>query len=218
MTLRLEDVRVQYRSEPLFSPITLAIAGGEVATIMGPSGCGKSTLLAAIAGNLAYGFKVSGEILLNGRRLNDTPMEKRRVGILFQDDLLFPHLDVFGNLAFGLPQGLSRIEREQVIMRGLKRAGLQEFVRRDVATLSGGQKARVSLLRTLLAQPEAVLFDEPFSKLDKPLRASFREFVHEQIAALKIPALLVTHDLDDSCGGSVIELGRSVDRVEVGDA
>lgn len=213
MTLRLEHVQVHYKGEQLFAPVALSIAGAEIATIMGPSGCGKSTLLAAIAGNLASGFKTTGNILLNGRRLNETVMEKRRVGILFQDDLLFPHLNVFGNLAFGLRHGLSRVEREAVIMRGLQRAGLEEFMRRDVATLSGGQKARVSLLRTLLAEPEAVLLDEPFSKLDRPLRTSFREFVREQIASLAIPALLVTHDIEDSCGGKVIELAKSSGKI-----
>lgn len=209
MTLCLHEVQVKHKGEQLFAPVNLRIGQGEITTIMGPSGCGKSTLLGAVAGNLVYGFKVVGDIFLNDRRLNDMPMEKRRVGILFQDDLLFPHLDVFGNLAFGLPQGLPRAEREEIIVHNLKRAGLEEFLRRDVATLSGGQKARVSLLRTLLAKPEAVLFDEPFSKLDKPLRASFREFVHEQIAFLAIPALLVTHDFEDSCGGAVIELRQN---------
>ena len=206
MALRLENLQVQFRGNALFSPVTLSIANGEIATIMGPSGCGKSTLLAAIAGNLEHGFVASGQVVLNGRPLLGVAMERRRVGILFQDDLLFPHFDVYGNLSFALPPALTGQQREERILTALARADLAEFAHRDVATLSGGQKARVSLLRTLLAEPEVLLLDEPYSRLDKPLRASFRAFVREQIVALAIPALLVTHDVEDSCGGPVLQL------------
>jgi putative thiamine transport system ATP-binding protein len=206
MSLELDRVQVRYRDRILFLPVTLSISQGEIATVMGPSGCGKSTLLAAIAGNLEHGFKLDGRIILNGRELNGTAMEKRRVGILFQDDLLFPHFDVYGNLAFGLSAGLKREAKEQRIMEALEQAGLEDFARRDVATLSGGQKARVSLLRTLLAEPETVLLDEPFSKLDMELRESFRVFVYGQIRQLGMPALLVTHDERDSCGGMIYHL------------
>lgn len=206
MVLELQGLEIRRRSLPLFAPLSLTIDKGEIATVMGPSGCGKSTLLAAIAGNLEHVFQLRGQILLNGRELSGVGMERRRVGILFQDDLLFPHFDVWGNLAFGLPASLGRQEKYRRIAAVLERAGLADFAHRDVATLSGGQRARVSLLRTMLAGPEAVLLDEPFSRLDKPLRASFREFVHEQVATLKIPALLVTHDVEDSCGGQVYQL------------
>lgn len=206
MSLELNDVQIAFRGRPLFAPLSLTIPNGQIATIMGPSGCGKSTLLAAIAGNLEHGFAVSGRITLNGRELNSIRMEERRVGILFQDDLLFPHFDVYGNLAFGVSGKLGKKEREQRILAALEQAGLADFAHRDVATLSGGQKARVSLLRTMLAEPEAVLLDEPFSKLDKPLRASFRNLVREQIGRLTIPALLVTHDAEDSCGGQICNL------------
>lgn len=206
MALILDNVCIGFRGKTLFSQVSLTVSKGHIVTVMGPSGCGKSTLLAAIAGSLDYGFSLQGDIRLNDRRLNDIRMEKRRVGILFQDDLLFPHLDVYGNLAFGLPEGLSRAERDERILESLQRTGLEEFAKRDVATLSGGQKARVSLLRTLLAEPEALLLDEPFSKLDKPLRVSFREFVGEQVRTLDIPALMVTHDEEDSCGGQIHQL------------
>ncbi|SHO49025.1 ATP-binding cassette domain-containing protein [Desulfopila aestuarii] len=212
MSLQLEGLQITFKGRRLFAPVTLAIPNGEIATVMGPSGCGKSTLLAAIAGNLEHGFSVSGRIVLNGRELNGTRMEERRVGILFQDDLLFPHFDVYGNLAFGVSGKLDKKERRQRILEALERTGLADFAHRDVATLSGGQKARVSLLRTMLAEPEAVLLDEPFSKLDKPLRASFRDFVREQVAQLTIPALLVTHDEEDSCGGIICRLGGEEDR------
>ena len=173
---------------------------------MGPSGCGKSTLLASICGMLDPGFSLSGTITLNGRPLNGIDMEQRRVGILFQDDLLFPHLDVFGNMAFGLPARMSRRQKRERVNNSLSAAGLEGFGARDIATLSGGQKARVSLLRALLAEPEAILLDEPFSKLDENLRGSIREFVFEQIGQMNIPALMVTHDRNDSADGTYIEL------------
>lgn len=206
MSLELHQVQVRCQGRTLFEPVSLTIPRGEIATVMGPSGCGKSTLLAAIAGNLEHVFQLDGRIILNGRELNGIRMERRRVGILFQDDLLFPHFDVFGNLAFALPGSLAREEKARRILAALERAGLADFAHRDVATLSGGQKARISLLRTMLAEPEAVLLDEPFSRLDKPLRASFREAIHEQVAQLAIPALLVTHDAEDSCGGRIYQL------------
>jgi putative thiamine transport system ATP-binding protein len=206
MALVLDHIQVRFRGKGLFAPVTLSIASGEIATLMGPSGCGKSTLLSAVCGNLGGMFTVSGNSILNGRPLGRVAMEKRRVGILFQDDLLFPHFDVYGNLAFALPQGLAKRDRDERIRAALASAGLQACIHQDVATLSGGQKARVSLLRTLLAEPEAVLLDEPFSKLDKQLRQSFRDFVHGQIRLLNIPALLVTHDEADSCGGPIVEL------------
>lgn len=206
MSLVLKSITVSRDKMVLFGPLDLTVEPGRIATIMGPSGCGKSTLLAAICGMIDPAFSLSGSIHLNGRLLNDCPMEKRRVGILFQDDLLFPHLDVFGNMAFGLQAGLNRREKRDRVEQSLAAAGLEGFQNRDVATLSGGQKARVSLLRALLAEPEAILLDEPFSKLDETLRDSIRTFVFEQIVRLNIPSLLVTHDKNDSADGSCIEL------------
>jgi putative thiamine transport system ATP-binding protein len=206
MSLVLEAIQIRRDADPLFKPLSLTVPPGSIATIMGPSGCGKSTLLAAICGMLDPGFTLSGSIFLNGRRLNGMAMENRSVGILFQDDLLFPHLDVFGNMAFGLPAGLSRQAKRERVAGSLEAAGLAGFQDRDIATLSGGQKARVSLLRALLAEPQAILLDEPFSKLDENLRGSIKEFVFEQIVRLNIPSLLVTHDRNDSADGTCIEL------------
>jgi putative thiamine transport system ATP-binding protein len=206
MTLFLDSVQVRFGATILFKPLTLTVAPGSIATVMGPSGCGKSTLLAAVCGTLDPGFSYTGTILLNGRKLNDIPVENRKVGILFQDDLLFPHLDVFGNMAFALPAGLRRSEQQARIIASLESAGLPGFENRDIATLSGGQKARVSLLRALLAEPEAILLDEPFSKLDEDLRSSMRSFVFDRIQRMHIPALLVTHDKADSPDGTFTEL------------
>ncbi|MFV0439139.1 MAG: ATP-binding cassette domain-containing protein [Desulfopila sp.] len=212
MSLELEDVQIALKGRQLFAPLSLAIGRGQIATIMGPSGCGKSTLLAAIAGNLSRGFLLSGRIVLNHRVLNGIRMEERRVGILFQDDLLFPHFSVYGNLAFAVAGNLDKRARRERILAALDQAGLADFARRDVGTLSGGQRSRVSLLRTMLAEPEAVLLDEPFSKLDQPLRASLRDFISQQVGRLAIPALLVTHDPEDSCGGTIYRLDDSGER------
>ena len=206
MSLVLESITISLGTGRLFQPLSLIVSPGNIATIMGPSGCGKSTLLASICGMLDPGFSLSGSITLNGRALNDIDMEHRRVGILFQDDLLFPHLDVFGNMAFGLPARMSRRQKRERVNNSLAAAGLDGFGTRDIATLSGGQKARVSLLRALLAEPEAILLDEPFSKLDDNLRGSIKEFVFEKIGQMNIPALMVTHDRNDSADGTYIEL------------
>ncbi|NNK56743.1 MAG: ATP-binding cassette domain-containing protein [Desulfofustis sp.] len=206
MSLVLDSIEISLNQIPLFTPLSLSVEPGTIVTIMGPSGCGKSTLLASICGMLDPGFLFTGTITLNNRRLNNIDMEHRKVGILFQDDLLFPHLDVFGNMAFGLPARMNRSEKREHVARSLAAAGLEGFAKRDIATLSGGQKARVSLLRALLAEPEAILLDEPFSKLDDNLRDSIKEFVFEQIGRLNIPALLVTHDRSDSADGTFIEL------------
>jgi len=208
MALILDSLQISLDGSALFSPVSLKVSAGQIVTVMGPSGCGKSTLLSSICGNLDPGFSLSGTIELGSRIINDIAMEKRRIGILFQDDLLFPHLDVFGNMAFGLPPGLTREERYQRISSSLAMAGLSGFEKRDIATLSGGQKARVSLLRTLLAEPEAILLDEPFSKLDKQLKHNVREFVFSQITKLAIPALLVTHDIDDAPDRTILELDK----------
>lgn len=204
--LEIENVQIFLEDRLLFDPITLGVRAGEIATVMGPSGCGKSTLLAAVGGSLDSMFRLSGTITLNGISIRNLPIEKRHIGVLFQDDLLFPHLDVFENLAFAVPREGGRSERESLVLDALKCAELSGFEKRDVFTLSGGQKARVSLLRTLLAKPHAVLLDEPFSKLDERLRMSFKDFVKEQVEKMNIPALLVTHDEADVLGDQVVLL------------
>lgn len=206
MSLVLDSLQITLDGSNLFQAISLTVEPGQIITVMGPSGCGKSTLLASICGNLDPGFTLSGIIKLGDKIVNNVPMELRRIGILFQDDLLFPHLDVSGNLAFGLPADLSREVKRRRIQEALIMADLAGFGKRDIATLSGGQKARVSLLRSLLAEPQAILLDEPFSKLDKQLRENVRDFVFKQIKDLAIPALLVTHDIDDAPDTTILEL------------
>lgn len=208
--LVLDDVAIALHGRPLVGPLSLDVSPGEVVTVMGPSGSGKSTLLAYVGGFLPKVFAARGRVLLD--RLDVTPMppEKRAVGILFQDDLLFPHLTVGGNLAFGLRAGVREMARRRAIVEeALAQAGLDGFADRDPGTLSGGQRARVALMRTLLAEPRALLLDEPFGKLDAALRQDVRAFVFARARARGLPTLMVTHDAADAeaAGGRVIEVG-----------
>jgi putative thiamine transport system ATP-binding protein len=185
-----------------------AIAAGEVLTVMGPSGVGKSTLLAYITGTLAPTFKGMGQVLLDGVDITTKPPHARRIGILFQDDLLFPHMSVGANLAFGMLPGGAKAARRAQVEDALSDVGLTGFADRDPATLSGGQKARVALVRMLLSNPCALLLDEAFSRLDADLRAQVRDLVFQTAKERALPVLMVTHDIEDAqaAGGAVIEL------------
>jgi putative thiamine transport system ATP-binding protein len=177
---------------------------------MGSSGSGKSSLLAFICGTLDPAFTAEGRVLLDGIDLAPLPPERRRVGILFQDDLLFPHLSVGGNLAFALPAGTSARERRERVAAALAESGLAGSEGRDPATLSGGQRARVALLRMLLSEPRALLLDEPFGGLDERLRHRFRDLVFRRAEERQLPALLVTHDRADAAAasGKIVTVGE----------
>jgi len=206
--LRLEGVRIAQGGRMLLS-IDAHIRPGAILTVMGPSGSGKSTLLSAIIGAVAPGFDVSGRVRLDGRDLSGLAPQHRRVGILFQDDALFAHLSVGGNLAFALPPSVKgRAARRARVAAALADAELDGFADRDPATLSGGQRARAALMRTLLAEPRALLLDEPFSRLDASLRAQIRAFVFRRAAERRLPVLLVTHDAEDAraAGGAIVTL------------
>ncbi len=208
--MRLEGVSIRLHGRSLIGPLDAVVAPGECLTLMGPSGCGKSTLLNFLAGTLPTIFEASGRVAVGALDLTPLPPERRGVGILFQDDLLFPHLSVGGNLAFAMPAALrgSR-ERRARIDAALQECGLEGTADRDPATLSGGQRARVALMRTLLALPRVLLLDEPFNKLDMRLRSEFRDFVFGHARRHGLPTVLVTHDEADAqaAGGPVITLG-----------
>ncbi|QLF68934.1 ATP-binding cassette domain-containing protein [Peteryoungia desertarenae] len=203
---------------PLIKDLDLTVEPGEVVTIMGRSGIGKSTLLAFIGGHLDGAFEANGQVLIGEEDLTARAPEKRRIGLLFQDDLLFPHLSVGDNLAFGLVRHVKgKAERQGRVEEALERAGLSGFANRDPATLSGGQRARVALMRTLLAEPMALLLDEPFSKLDNGLRDDVRQFVFAHAREEGLPVLMVTHDEGDAvaAGGRVIKLAASLNPAAV---
>jgi putative thiamine transport system ATP-binding protein len=207
--LELRDITIRLESELLVT-LDARIAPGEALTVMGPSGVGKSTLLAFVAGFLGRDFRADGRIVLDGRDVTDLPPERRGIGLLFQDSLLLPHLSVAGNLLIGLhPEVKNRAARRHTVQAALAEIGLENFADRDPATLSGGQAARVAMLRTLLARPEALVLDEPFSRLDSALRVQIRDLVFAESRRRGLPVLLVTHDPADAAaaGGRVVELG-----------
>ena len=209
-SMKLTDVTLGPRNAPaLVSGLNIDILPGEIVTIMGRSGTGKSTLLAFVGGHLDPDFVATGTISVDGRDVTTVPAERRGIGVLFQDDLLFPHLSVGENLAFGLPPFVvGKAERRRHVEEALARAELTGFSDRDPATLSGGQRARVALMRTLLARPKALLLDEPFSKLDADLRDEMRRFVFSHVREQALPVLLVTHDIADAAAaqGPILSL------------
>ncbi len=205
--LHLDQVRIALPGRVLFDSLSLDVPPGETVTLMGASGSGKSTLLAWIGGFLDPAFEATGDVRIGERPLDGLPAHARRVGILFQDDLLFPHLSVAGNLLFAVPAEVrSRDARRALVDDALAQADLAGFGARDPATLSGGQRARVALMRTLLARPDALLLDEPFGRLDASLRQDFRQFVFDHARQLGLPSLLVTHDAEDAqaAGGRIL--------------
>ena len=205
-SLKINNLILKQENKNLLS-INETVEGGEVLTIMGPSGSGKSTFLNWLVGMLPEGFQASGELYLNDQDISDMASHLRHIGLLYQDPLLFPHLSVEGNIAFAMPKG-DKKERRQTISKALKQVGLDGMGQRNPSSLSGGQQARVALLRVLLSQPKAILLDEPFSKLDSQLRQEIRELVFEQIKLYNIPAIMVTHDESDAVAaeGKVITL------------
>ena len=213
-SLQIKDLQL-YRQGELLLSLDEQIAGGEILTIMGPSGSGKSSLLNWLTGILPNGFTATGEVWLNDKNVSHLPTHLRHIGVLYQDALLFSHLSVAGNIAFAMPQDnknsaekLNKKQRREKIEQALEQVGLAGMGNRHPDNLSGGQQARVALLRTLLSAPKAILLDEPFSKLDTQLRVDTRQLVFEQIRTHKLPAIMVTHDYSDAeaAKGKVIHL------------
>ena len=194
LQIRLRCLRTP--TSVLLHDLTLDVPGGTVHTVMGASGTGKSSLLAAVCGTLDEGMEFDGTVHLNGQRIDTLPTHQRRVGLLLQEDLLFAHLSVLENLLFAVPAGPQAGRRAQALA-ALAEVELPDYAAANPATLSGGQRARVALARSLLAQPLALMLDEPFAKLDAPLRQRMRELLFGAVAARGIAAVLVTHDAAD---------------------
>jgi iron(III) transport system ATP-binding protein len=197
-TVVLESVSKAFGEVRAVEEVTLDIGGGELMAVLGPSGCGKTTLLRLIAG---FERPDGGRITVAGRELAGpssfvTP-EHRRVGIVFQDYALFPHLSVEANVAFGLSRR-DREEREGLTQRTLELVGLQHKAASHPHELSGGERQRVALARALAPGPELILLDEPFSSLDATLRAGLRREVELILRDAGATALLVTHDQEEA--------------------
>ena len=196
MTLSVNVQRLRIAGRTLIEGLALSVPPGSVHTLMGASGSGKSSLLAAVCGTAPAVVEFDGSVVLDGQHIERWTTRQRRIAILFQDDLLFAHMTVRENLLFAVPPGPRR-QREETVAQALRDLELPDFADADPATLSGGQRARVAQVRALHAQPQALLLDEPFSRLDAALRERMREFVFTTVRARNIPALLVTHDEAD---------------------
>ena len=171
----------------VLSNFDLEVGDDEIVALLGPSGSGKSTLLRIICG---LEKSDSGKILFNGVDLEEYPPEKRGIGMVFQNLALFPHLNVFDNIKFGLPTNNSIGEISDM----LELVGLKDFDSRKIQTLSGGESQRVALARSLIAKPKMILLDEPLSSLDSSVKESLSLEVRKMIKSLSIPAIYVTHD------------------------
>lgn len=206
--LHLDHVSIALKGKTLLA-VDRRVAPGEVFTVMGPSGSGKSTLLAFIGGFLDPAFSASGRVFIDGADLTGLAAQDRHAGILFQDPLLFPHMSVCANLAFAIPASVKgRSARAALAETALEDVGLAGMGARDPDTLSGGEKARVALARSLLSGPRMLLLDEPFSKLDAGLRQQARELVFSKARKMRLPVVLVTHDEADAeaAGGAILRI------------
>src|SRR5215208_442753 len=196
MFVELTKLSVQYpgRSQPAVDEVSFGLRAGDIGVLIGPSGCGKTTLLRAVAGleRVSLGeVRISKEVV-GGAGIH-VPAEARRIGMVFQDYALFPHLDVGRNVAFGIDE-LPKHERSARVAEVLELVGLDGIQRRFPHELSGGQQQRVALARALAPKPQLLLLDEPFSNLDVDLRERLAHEVRAILKAAKATALFVTHD------------------------
>jgi putative spermidine/putrescine transport system ATP-binding protein len=191
-----EAVTKRFGKAIALNDVSLSVKRGEFMTLLGPSGCGKTTLL-----NLAAGFfsPDNGEILIDGRSVNDIPTHKRQIGLMFQNYALFPHMSVASNVAYGLKvRHVAKDERNRRVDEALALVKLTGFEDRKPRQLSGGQQQRVALARALVINPAVLLLDEPFSALDKNLRSSMQVELREIQRKLKVTTIFVTHDQSEA--------------------
>ena len=190
--LVVDSVSVSLGGRSVLDAVSLAVSAGEVVAVFGPSGSGKSTLLRAVAGLVEV---ESGRVVIDGVDVTSVPTHRRRVGMVFQDEQLFPHRDVAGNVAFGLEMaGVERSERESRVEELLSAVGLDGFGDRDVSTLSGGEAKRVALARSLAPRPAVLLADEPLTGLDADLHDRLAVEVGAVLRESGTTTLWVTHD------------------------
>jgi putative spermidine/putrescine transport system ATP-binding protein len=193
-TLHVDRLSYSYGSSPALDDVALAIRPGELVALLGPSGCGKTTLLRAIAGFLK---PRSGNILIDGERLNDVPVRSRGIGVMFQNYALFPHMSVEQNIAYGLKAKQAPRLRERVAAM-LRLVQLETLRNRFPRELSGGQQQRAALARALATEPRVLLLDEPFAALDKNLRLDMQIEIRRLQRQIGITTILVTHDQEEA--------------------
>lgn len=218
--LELKNVKKSYDGTVVLKNISLDIGEGEIVSILGPSGCGKTTLLNLILGIVDAD---SGRIIFNGEDLTDVPMEKRGFNIVFQDYALFPNLNVYQNITYGLrnkPEISSKEEVEELI----RLLGLEEHLTKRIGQLSGGQKQRVALARTMVMKPKILLLDEPLSALDGVIKESIKDRIRTIAKEYNLTTIIVTHDPEEALtlsdrvmiinDGEIAQFGRPEEIIE----
>ncbi len=218
--LELKNVKKSYDGTVVLKNISLDIGEGEIVSILGPSGCGKTTLLNLILGIVDAD---GGRIIFNGEDLTDVPMEKRGFNIVFQDYALFPNLNVYQNITYGLrnrPEISSREEVEELI----RLLGLEEHLTKRIGQLSGGQKQRVALARTMVMKPRILLLDEPLSALDGVIKESIKDRIRTIAKEYNLTTIIVTHDPEEALtlsdrvmiinDGEIAQFGRPEEIIE----
>ena len=194
--IEIKNVCKSFGEKCILNNINISVKQGEFLTLLGPSGCGKTTLLRMIAG---FGSADSGEILINGTDITDMPPHERPVNTVFQRYALFPHLDVYENIAFGLK--LQKVPEEEIdkrVRKVLKMVSMTDYEDRDVESLSGGQQQRVAIARAIVNQPKVLLLDEPLSALDLKMRKDMQIELKEMHRKLGITFIYVTHDQEEA--------------------
>ena len=181
---------------PVLKNVSFEIEEGKFYTLLGPSGCGKTTILRMIAG---FSEPTEGDIYFEGRRINNVPANKRQVNTVFQDYALFPHMDVYDNIAFGLRvKKLPKDQIDQKVKEALKMVQLAGYEKRGINEMSGGQRQRVAIARAIVNEPKVLLLDEPLSALDHKLRLDMQYELRELQQRLGITFVFVTHDQEEA--------------------
>lgn len=192
--LELKNISKKYKNHEVLHDINLAIETGEIVTLLGPSGCGKTTLLNMILGLTEVS---GGEILFNHEEIQNKPMGKRDFNIVFQDFCLFPHLNAYENIIYGL-KNIKRNVHDKQVTDLIELLDLRPHLYKKIHELSGGQKQRVSIARTIVMEPKILLMDEPLSALDGVIKESIKEMIQKIAKSLNLTTLIVTHDPEEA--------------------
>ena len=217
--ISFDQVVKRYDDESILKNVSFEIEQGKFYTLLGPSGCGKTTILRIIAG---FTEATEGDIYFEGKRLNDLPANKRQVNTVFQDYALFPHMNVFDNVAFGLKiNKMNKAEIEKKVKDALRMVQLPGYETREISEMSGGQRQRVAIARAIVNEPKVLLLDEPLSALDLKLRTAMQYELRELQQRLGITFIFVTHDQEEALAmsdeifvmnkGKIVQSGTPVD-------